>query len=280
MNDDAPWLLFDCDYVAHRAYYAIGHLEFDGMATEIPYGFLREIINQQYTHTSGKVAFCFDKGESARKKIYPAYKTTRCKNITTDDFEWNNKRELKKQIHFLRDEYLGEIGYKNIFSQDGYEADDIIASICQNLPEGQKAIIISADKDLLQLLEEDRIEVWDLRKKQMITEKSFTKEWGIEPLNWVRVKAIAGCTSDNVKGVDGIGEKKAISYIRGEMKPHTMSYKNILDNNDVISRNLSLVCLPFLGMSPIKVLEEDKISRSQWMKATKRLGMSFERGVW
>lgn len=274
--DESPWILFDCDYLAHRAYYSMPRLEFEGMGTSVTFGFLSEVIRQQNLHASGKVAFCFDKGKSLRKEIYGGYKD----HSQLDEFEWKKKKELHKQIHFLRDEYLIEIGYKNVFCQDGYEADDMIASICENLRPDERAVIVSADADLLQLLREDQIEIWNLSKKKMITESAFYEEWGIEPSMWSEVKAIAGCVSDKVKGVKGVGEKKAAAFLRNEIKPGSIAGQNIVNGSSTIERNRKLVRLPFKGTRHIVDLQEDKISRGQWLQSTKRLNMHFEMGVW
>jgi 5'-3' exonuclease len=108
---------------------------------------------------------------------------------------------------------LPEAGFVNCFSVQGYEADDIIAETCRILKD-RRVMMVSSDKDLYQLLDRDRHFMWLPAKQETYTEKKFRAETGLHPQQWVKVKALAGCSSDNIPGVKSIGEKTAIEYLR------------------------------------------------------------------
>ena len=126
----------------------MGSLSYGGNATGVVYGFLKDIITLKKRFETNYIVFCWDYGKGIRKLISSDYKSNRHKDKEDDDFEIS----FKKQVTLLRTEYLKQIGFRNIFYQDGYESDDIIASVCRNLPDGDKGIIVSADHDLYQLL--------------------------------------------------------------------------------------------------------------------------------
>ena len=75
--------------------------------------------------------------------------------------------------------------------------------------------------------------------------EDFRKEFKIDPGDWVEVKKVAGCPTDGVPGVSGVGIKRAIKYIKGELTGK--KYQNIIYNKKLIKRNEKLVKLPFEG---------------------------------
>lgn len=272
------WLFFDSNYLCWRAFHSTGELSYKSIPTGILFGYLKALIDIQGLFTTTKVAHCFDRGQSKRKEIYPEYKGTRARN--RDDLTEEQKtafRSVRNQIIRLRKEHLPEIGCKNIFSYSGYEADDIIATLCQTLPEGHEGVIISSDQDLFQLLS-PRIRMYSPKTKQIITENSFRQEWGIEPKQWVMVKALAGCSSDNVKGIKGVGEKTAVKHLRKELKTSSKTYSKILDEYSTAEKNLPLVTLPFPGCKQF-ILVEDTIDKIGWEALTDRFGLKSIRSL-
>ena len=212
------WLVLDMDLLCHRAFHTTGELEFRGNKTGIVYGVLREILNLQERFSTNKIVFAWDLGDPLRREIYPAYKLNR-QHFNLDPQDGENRRQMRKQMLALRTEYLHGIGYRNIFFQEGHEADDVIASIVLNsLQPKEKAIIVSADQDLYQLLNH-RVFIWNPVRKVLIDEANFSAFHGIEPARWHCVKAMAGCSSDNVKGIMGIGEVLAARFLQGQLKP-------------------------------------------------------------
>ena len=263
-------LVLDMDFLCHRAFYATGDLEFRGNKTGIVYGVLREILNLQERFRTDRIAFCWDSGDPIRREIYPAYKLNR-QHFNLDPQDGENRRQMRKQMHALRTEYLQEIGFRNIFHQDGYEADDVVASICLNLPPNTSAIVVSSDQDLYQLLNH-KVSMWNPAKKALIDEKSFTSFHKIEPARWHLVKAMAGCTSDNVKGIPGIGEVLAARFLQGEIKQDSKVYRKVIDGETVWKKNLPVVKLPFPG-TRVFGLREDEVTRKGWRSVCNTLGL-------
>ena len=129
-------------------------------------------------------------------------------------------------------------------------------------------VIVSTDRDLYQLLRQDRVSVWDPLKKKPVTERSFTMKYGIGPDEWAPVKAIAGCP-----GVKGVGEKTAIKYLTAEMNMNTKTYVKIMKAGDLIARNLKLVELPFAGVRRFVLSRTDEVTKEKWRAVLERLGI-------
>ena len=264
------WLIFDCNYLCHRAKYAMGGLSFNGSATGVIYGFLKDIFYFQKYFQTRNIVFCWDYGKGLRENINQEYKRNRREKTYTDE-ELAFELEFRQQTKKLRKEYLSEIGFKNIFYQKGYEADDIIASVCLNSIGEDEAIIISADHDLYQLLSK-KVSVYHPQRDVLMTRKKFKKLYKISPIKWHEVKALSGCSSDNVKGIKGIGEKTAIRYFLSDLKESSLAYKKIESSIEKIYRtNLPLVKLPFSGTNIFK-LQSDELSKSGWNNVSKTLG--------
>jgi DNA polymerase-1 len=267
------YLLLDCNYLAHRARYAYKDLSHKGSATGTTYGFLRELLFLMERFDTTNLIFCWDSKESKRREIYPEYKADRKKEkkeISKTEAEF--EKDFHKQVRLLRRKYLPEIGFRNVFCQKGYEADDLIAIICQNLGKRDQAIIISADTDLYQLISSKVIQ-YNPHKKLVMTSKEFRRIFSMKPKDFVKVKCIAGCPTDNVRGIYRVGTLTAISYLIGKINKKTKTYENIKNGlKDVVKRNRPLVELPFKGIKMPEIVRDD-ISQQGWNAVTKRLGM-------
>lgn len=249
------YVLIDCNGFCHKARFTTGELMYNGLHTGVIYGFLDQMLTIQSMTKSNNFIFLWDSKESERKKYYAEYKAGRYKNLTPEQQE-----ELKysfAQFTILRKRILPELGFNNNFIQDGFEADDLIAQVVEQLPS-EDIVIASSDEDMYQLLSPN---VKMLKSKGFYTVDNFVAEFGINPCEWVRVKAIAGCTSDNVKGVVGVGEKTACKYIKGELKNTHKTYMNIVSDEGVKIElyNKQLVKLPFCGTQRI-VLTNNKFN--------------------
>ena len=267
------WLILDCNYLCHRAKHTTGGLSYENKPTGVIYGFLKTVIFFQEMFDTPYIIFCWDSKVNKREEIYPAYKQQR-KNKYEDmtDEEIQFEKEFRYQMKKLRREYLFQIGFKNVFVQRGYESDDIIASICVNLPMMDEAIIISSDKDLYQLIR-GNVVLYNPQKNKILTLQGFKKQYGITPYQWIIVKCIAGCNTDEVAGIKGIGEKTVIKYLIGELKETTKAFQKIeKEKVKYTDRNFPLIALPFEGThNPI--LQKDKISKAGWKAVTEELGM-------
>ena len=202
-------VLVDGNNLLFRSYYATAYsgnlmINSKGFPTNALYGFtnmMNKIIKEENpTH----IIVAFDKGKTFRHDKYDFYKQGRSE---TPD-------ELKKQFSVAK-EMLTLMGIK-YYEIDNYEADDIIGTFskyCENDPEFE-ALIISSDKDLLQLVSnETHIKL--LKQKDYIyyNHDTFKAEWGIDPINIIDLKALMGDASDNIPGVKGIGEKTALKLL-------------------------------------------------------------------
>jgi len=249
----------------------MGELSHEGVKTGVVYGMFRAIIDLQELHATDRVVWCFDRGHDKRSQIWSQYKANRHKQDEDNETK-EARRALRQQLYRLRTNYLPAIGYRNVFWQDGYEADDVIASICQDRPRGEEIVIVASDADLYQLLIQGWVSMWNPQKKQAVTAESFSREWGIDPTMWSDVKAIAGCSSDNVKGVKGVGEKTAVRFLTGKLKDTTKAFAAIVANRDVWERNLHLTRLPFKGTERFELVD-DCLTRDRWNMLMERLGM-------
>lgn len=256
-------LIFDSNYLCYSSYFAMGDLKFHDNGTGVIFGFLSQLYDLANYFDSNHVVFCWDSRNSLRKQKHAFYKNRE----KTEDL-----REAFKQFKELQHHVLPYIGFRNIFIQGGYEADDLIASFVQrHKPEGgDKNIIISSDNDLLQLLDDANMYV--PRKKQLITKKSFMQEYEIQPKEWAHVKALAGCDSDTVPGIPGIGIKTAIKYLRGRLKPGKLL--DAIESKEgikIYNRNLRIVQLPYDHTSPPR-LKEDVIYEDYFIEICKEYG--------
>ena len=189
MND--TWLIIDTPYLVYRTQFA--------MRTANPLiGFIQSIKQLNDRFDTDQFIFCFDYGRLKREDLLPGYKD----RSDVDDSMKEMRIEAKTQIEVLRRSLLTKWGFANQFCQRGYEADDIMASVVLNNfqdPE-REAVIVSADHDLYQLLQ-DNVLVYDPNQKKLTSAETFRRQWNIEPEQWPYVKAIAGCTSDKVPGL-------------------------------------------------------------------------------
>jgi len=264
------YLILDCDYLCHRAKYTTGNLSFGGSATGVIYGFLKLLSGFQDLFRTSNFVFCWDSKYSKRKEIYPEYKVNRDKKEYTDE-EIEFDRVFRKQMKKLRTTYLPMIGFRNVFVQRGYESDDIIASICEYLDERDGAVIITSDKDLYQCIRSN-VSFYNPQTNKTLTLQGFKKQYGIDVRFWEIVKSLAGCITDNVEGIKGVGEKTAIKYLLNKLNPNSKAYQAIMDNEIIFQRNQQLVNLPFEGTNQFK-LRKDKLSEVGWKQVTKLLGM-------
>ena len=263
-----PVLIFDCPYMIYRSFYSVGEV-LGGEATI--YGFLRDVAVLQEEFNSTQMVFTWDVGYGKRRDLFSDYKANRRKDEYTEE-EQETYKDVTTQMRKLREQYLRKLGYRNVFFQDGYEADDIIGSVVLHSIKEREAIIVSADQDLWQLLRVN-VSCYNPVTKKLLTRKLFMDKWGIEPELWSHVKAIAGCRTDNIPGLIGIGEVMAAKWYQGKLKPTSVAHKKISgDGIEVHNRNIRLTRLPFEGTETFK-LKEDELSVDRWNELADRLDM-------
>lgn len=205
-------IIIDCNYLCWTSYFNMRKLRVQTEEGDVPtgviFGFLRQILAEARLFKSNEFYFCFDGVGNIRKELFEGYKSGRHKD--TDSYEIVNQ-----QIQLLQMEVLPQLGFRNIYVQDGYEADDIIAMIVKQFCGEEKVVIVSGDEDLFQLLGTN-VEQYIPTKNLLYTEKDFRKQNGFGPEVWADYKAIAGCSSDKIPGVVGLGPKKTGELLRSD----------------------------------------------------------------
>lgn len=270
------WLILDGNYLCCRNFFAMGDLSHKDLPTAVLFGFFRDITTLVEQFATPHLAFCFDHGRGLREKTYPSYKAKR-RSVEHTEEECVRYDALKQQVWQLKSDFLRYVGYRNVFYQKGYEADDMIASVVRNMHRKDEAVIISADKDMWQLVS-DRVSCYNPQSRKSVTLQSFYEEWGIQPPQWVDVKAIAGCGTDDVQGVDGVGEKTAAKYLQGKLTGKKADAIVEFNKSLVRMRNNSLIHLPYQGAMECK-LEEDAVEVNKWTELMDDLGIRTLRKV-
>ena len=306
-------LLLDCNYLCFRAYWTTGRQLENGTV----YGFLSTLQSLRAKFAPDRIAFCFDgEGKNLRRIEYPDYKKrTNVIRSQKDVDSVLDRREVQHQIKLLRDKHLSNLGFNNIFHRPGFEADDVIASICQapckgcegrgkreqkylsdqadwtcddcrgTGRDGEPKLVVSADHDLYQLLEDDRIRMYEPSKGLLLDAAGFREQWGIDPKLWPNVKAIAGCHSDNIPGVGGVGEKTAAKYLahgtQTENTPKKLEkvWSKVQEKIDLVKFNLRLVRLPWEGVGTFEIREDEATGGRwrEWCEKNKMLSLIRER---
>ncbi|PSK26837.1 DNA polymerase I [Nocardia seriolae] len=203
-------LLLDGHSLAYRAFFALPAENFKthgGQTTNAVYGFTAMLINLLRDEKPTHVAAAFDVSRKTfRTEAYPEYKANRS---TTPD-------EFKGQVETTQ-EVLGALGIP-VMAIDGFEADDVIATLTtQAVPEGFKVLIVTGDRDSLQLVNEN---VTVLYPKKGVSELTrFTpaaveEKYGLTPQQYPDFAALRGDPSDNLPGIPGVGEKTAAKWVR------------------------------------------------------------------
>lgn len=219
-------VLVDGNNLLFRSYYATAYTgnimrNKEGFPTNGLYGFVNMINKIIHEENPEYMMVAFDIGKTFRHEQYDEYKGGR--KETPDD--------LKVQFPVAK-KILTAMGIKHLECV-GYEADDIIGTIslwCDKDPE-YEALIVSSDKDLLQLIsDETKVKLLKTKDYIMMDKNTFIETYGFEPIKMIDLKSLMGDASDNIPGVKGIGEKGAIKLLC-----QYGSLDGIYDNIDKIS---------------------------------------------
>ncbi len=188
-----------------RSYYALPPLKSkNGFPTGLLTGFMNFIANIGKDFQTDYLVFALDsKGDTFRNELFDQYKANR----------QEVPEELLKQLP-IAIEWIEKMGFKTA-SKVGFEADDIIASIAIDARQKDLEVrIVSHDKDLYQLIDDDSIYLFDPIKKSIINEKSCIEKYGVTPKQFIDYQALIGDSADNIPGVKGIGAKTAEALIK------------------------------------------------------------------
>jgi len=167
-------------------------------------GHLRSIIEKEQDVTH--LITCWDSAESRKRKETESYKAGRSPKPENyyNAFEPLQKRLAESKVQ--------------LYQEQGVEADDIIAKIVKAArKKSYQCVIVSSDKDMYQLLPDDEqdksVYIYSPQKAEWFDAKNFIDKYGIKPSQYKYVKSLMGDASDNIQGVQGVGETTALKAI-------------------------------------------------------------------
>ena len=211
--------LIDGSSYIYRAFFAIGHLSNSkGFPTNAIYGFTNMLLKVLRDRGAEYAALAFDApGPTFRHEVFGEYKANRP----------SMPEDLRIQIPFIK-EIVSALRLP-ILEKEGYEADDLIATLARKLErEGTETVIVSGDKDLMQLIS-SHVTMYDPMKDKTFQVPEVRERFGVSPEKVVEVMGLMGDTSDNIPGVPGIGPKTA-----GQLIEEFGSIAELLKNIDKV----------------------------------------------
>lgn len=222
-------VLIDGNNLIFRSYYATAYrgeilTNSKGLPTNAVYAYIQMLLKIISEEKPSHIMVAFDKGKTFRHESYDDYKGGRSET----------PKELKEQIPYAK-KVTRAMGI-TVEEIENYEADDIIGTYSKKIDE--EVLVVSSDRDLLQLISPNvKMKLLKMKDYVYYDEKSFYEDYGIKPIEIIDLKALMGDSSDNIKGVAGIGEKTALKLIK---EYHTIDnlYKNIDDLKGKVKENL------------------------------------------
>ena len=209
-NEKPTLLIIDGHSLAFRAFYALPIDSFqnrDGQHTNAIHGFIAMLINLLQNEKPTHLAVAFDISRySFRTREYAEYKGTR----------GETPPEFVGQIPLL-EEALKAMGITTVTKED-YEADDILATLAaQGADQGFRVLVVSGDRDAIQMVN-DNVTLLYPNARGVSELKRYDRDavferYGIEPHQYPEIAALVGETSDNLIGIDKVGEKTAVKWI-------------------------------------------------------------------
>ena len=253
-----------------RVFSAIPTTNDDGVHIGGIIGFLKSIAYTTKMLNTTRTIIVFDGkgGSSRRRKLYPEYKNKRKGKIRLNRI--NEYENIEDERHSMLMQLSRCVEYLEtlpltIISVDNVEADDVIAYISKQLLPKSNHIIMSTDKDFLQLVN-NRISVWSPTKKKLYKPETLKEEYEITSNNFLTYRILEGDKSDNIPGVNGIGIKTAIKRfpqlleeknvsvddllkISNKKKDELKIYQNVLDSKKQLRLNYKLMQLNNVDIS-------------------------------
>ncbi|HEX2016597.1 MAG TPA: 5'-3' exonuclease H3TH domain-containing protein, partial [Solirubrobacteraceae bacterium] len=211
MAADEPRLfLIDGNSLVYRAFFALPEsiATSTGFPTNAIFGFASMLVKILTEYGSRPTVVVWDAGSSGRKEVYPDYKAQRASRPDLLRQQWPHLEPLVEAF-----------GYRNV-KVDGYEADDVIASIAEHARgRGVPVMIVTGDRDAFQLVDpEGLIKVMatsrGITETKIYSHDEVLDRYGIPPELIPDFYGLKGDTSDNIPGVPGIGEKTASSLLQ------------------------------------------------------------------
>lgn len=219
------FVIIDGSSLLNRAFYAIRLLSNKkGIFTNGIYGFLNMLDKINADYNPKYMCVVFDRKEKTfRKDMYEEYKGNRMKFPD----------ELSVQFPILKD-ILTKMGIK-VLDKAGFEADDLAGTLTTINTEGVKKLLITGDKDYLQLIKDDTDVI--ITKRGVSEFDTYNKDkmnevYGLSPDEFIDLKALMGDQSDNIPGIYGIGEKTALKILS-----QYRTIENLYEHADELSKN-------------------------------------------
>lgn len=254
-------LVVDGNSMVNRAYYGMHSplSTVEGQPTGAVYGFFTMLHKILRIYRPEGVCVTFDvKGHNFRKDIYEGYKSSR-KGMESD---------LASQIPLVR-RVLEGMGIP-WFGLESWEADDLMGTISKKMEEETEdwhTVIASGDRDILQLVSErTSVHLMLTKETTCYTPALFFEEYGFDPIHLIDLKALMGDKADDIPGIKGVGDKKAIPLIQ-EYQSLDMIYEKLKDPEET------------LGMKPAalkKLREGEEMARLSYDLATIRRNAPLE----
>ena len=228
----------------YRAFHAMPPLTSSkGLPTGAIKGVSNMLISTKKQNPDVPIVVTFDaKGKNFRHQIFEGYKAARPPM----------PEELRPQIQPVKD-ICKAMGF-TVLSIAEVEADDVIATLTkQSLHEGLDVIISTLDKDLMQLVQDPKVRLYNSRDNKFYNEQKVFEKFGVHPNQITELLALVGDTSDGIPGIPKVGPKTAAKWLikyqsLEEVIMNAESIKgvvgqNLRDNIDILDRNLQLVSL-------------------------------------
>jgi len=220
--------LIDGTSLVYRSFFAIKLSTSRGFPTGAIFGFIQTLKKIISRYQPEYLGICFDVSRKTfRQEKFKEYKIQRPPL----------PEGLKIQIPVIKKliNYLGI----NLIEKEGFEADDIIATLVNEiLQDNLKVIVVSSDKDIYQLLKGTQVMVYHPQKEKILTEKDFIAEFGFSPQKNIDYLALVGDSVDNVPGAKGIGKVTATQLIKD-----FGSIENIFNNLEKLAPNLRKILI-------------------------------------
>ena len=244
MSSRPRLFLIDGSSYIYRAFYAIGHLSNSkGLPTNAIYGFTQMLLKVLKEHQPDHIAIALDsRAPTFRSQVYKEYKA--------------NRPAMPENLS-LQIPYIKKIieGYRiATLEAEGFEADDLIGTVAKAVESKANVVIITGDKDMLQLVS-DRVLVYDTLKEKKFGIDEVMGRFGVKPEQVVEVMGLAGDAIDNIPGIPGIGEKTAMTLIKNfksidnllahvDQVPQAKLREKLVTYGEVakLSRELATIC--------------------------------------
>ena len=240
-----------------RVFSVIPTTKDDGVHVGGIVGFLKSIgyVINMVSPTRVIIVFDGKGGSNRRRKIYPEYKQnrkTKYRVNRTYDFA-SQEDERQNMIMQLQRcvEYLDTLPV-TVLSYDNIEADDTIGYLCKQVLTESEIVVMSTDKDFLQLAN-GRTKIWSPTKKKLYDEDAVFDEFGITAKNYIWYRVLDGDKSDNINGVRGLGLKtirKKLPFLTENKICNIDDITDVLpESSDIIKRNYDLMQLQDVNIS-------------------------------